>query len=88
MTMRTASPVLSPCEILRKINDLVQGDSKQDLEIRKLCAQAERETKRLAQALNKYKKEAWRGWWVENEGWRDLLAKRLKDDYKQEGSLK
>jgi hypothetical protein len=88
MTMRTASPILSPCELIRKINDLAQGDTVHDLEVRKLCAEAEKQTKRLAQALNKYKKEAWKGWWAENKGWRTLLDKRLKDDYKQEGSLK
>jgi len=88
MTMRTASPVLSPCELIRKINDLAQRESKRDVKIRKLCAQAEQETKRLAQTLNKYKKEAWSGWWAENKGWRDLLEMRLKEDYKQEGSSK
>jgi hypothetical protein len=88
MTMRTASPILSPCELIRKINDLAQGDTAHDLEGRKLCAEAEKQTKRLAQTLNKYKKEAWSGWWAENKGWRDLLEMRLKEDYKQEGSSK
>lgn len=86
--MRTASPVRSPCELIRKINDLAQSETPHDLRIRKLCAEAEKATKRLAQELNKYKKEAWRGWWAENKEYKQDVDRRLNDRYKQEGSYR
>jgi len=82
MTIRTASTLRSPCEILRKINDRFQGDSERDKEIRALCQEAERATKKLAQELNKYKKEAWRGWWKANEQFKEDVKLRLSDNYK------
>lgn len=80
--MRTASIVRSPCELLRKINDLVQGDSDREIEIRKLCSEAEKSTKRLAQELNKYKKEAWREWWEQNKEYKQDVKRRIDDKYK------
>lgn len=88
MTMLTASTLRSPCELLRKINDLVQGDTEKEKIIRRLCAEAEHSTKRLAQELNKYKKEAWKGWWAENKEFEKDIDRRLKPNYKQEGSGK
>ena len=87
MTMRTASPFRSPCEIIRKINDLFQGDDRIDRKVRELCAEAEKGSKQLAQELNKYKKEAWKGWWAENKTYQKDVVNRLRDDYKQEGSV-
>ena len=80
MGMREASPKITPCEIYRTINDMCQGDD--GIEIRRLCTIGEREAKRLAQELNKYKKEAWTGWWPINPGWRKKFEKRLKKEYK------
>lgn len=84
--MRTSSPVRSPCELLRKINDMFQGDSERDLKVRRLCAEAESATKRLAQELNKHKKEAWKGWWALNKEFPYEVKMRIDDNYKQEGS--
>lgn len=86
MTMRTASKVMSPCEVLRKINDLCQGVNAKDNEIRRLCAEGEKKTKMLARELNKHDKNVWLHWWEENPKWKDELDSRLKDDYLQEGS--
>jgi len=88
MTMRTASPMRSPCEIIRKINDIFQGDSDIDKKVRLLCAEAEKASKQLAVELNKYKKEAWKGWWAENKTYLEDVDNRIRDDYKQEGSRK
>lgn len=82
MTMKTASIVRSPCELLRKINDLSQEDSDHDKNIRSLCFEAEKATKKLAQELNKYKKEAWKDWWEENREFNEDMKRRLDDKYK------
>lgn len=84
--MRTAHTERTPCEVIRKINDHFQSDSECDRKIRLLCAEAERGTKRLAQELNKYKKNAWKGWWGKNHEFKKDVENRLRDDYKQEGS--
>ena len=88
MTMRTASTTKTPCEIIRCINDLCQEDNPKDNEIRKLCAEAERGAKKIAQALSKanHKFLLQPGLWEQNPGWKKLLANRLRDDYLQEGS--
>lgn len=86
MTMRTASPFRSPCEILRKINDMFQGDSRIDKKVRMLCAEAEKGSKQLAQELNHHKKEAWKGWWAINKTYNTDIINRLREDYKQYGS--
>jgi hypothetical protein len=87
MTMRTASTRRSPCELLRKINDLCQEDNPKDNEIRKMCAECEKQVKRLARELNKHDKEVWKGWWQLNKTFKDDITRRLDDNYLQEGSL-
>ena len=82
--MRTASPLRSPCEMVRKINDMFQGDSDIDRRVRSLCAEAERGSKQLAKELNKYKKQAWHGWWSENTTFKSDAINRLLPDYKSE----
>jgi hypothetical protein len=86
--MRTAHTERTPCEVIRKINDHFQGNSTLDKEVRLLCAEAEKGTKRIAQELNKYKKNAWAGWWKENKEFKKDVDNRLRDGYKQEGSRK
>ena len=86
MTMRTASRLRSPCEILRKINDLCQGKTAKDNEIRRLCAEGEKKTKRLARELNKHDKTVWMDWWEKNDKFEKEIDRRLSDDYLQEGS--
>ena len=86
MTMRTASTRRSPCELLRKINDLCQGDNPKDNEIRLLAAECEKKVKRLARELNKHDKEVWKRWWELNKTFKDDVDRRLDDNYLQEGS--
>ena len=92
MSMRTASSNRSPCELVRKINDLCQEDNDKDNEIRKLCAETEKKAKMLARELRAREKElkrpprAWGKEWGENPQWQTELENRLRDDYLQEGS--
>jgi len=84
MTMRTASTVRSPCELVRKINDLVQGDNEKDLEIRILCSELVKQTKRLAKELNDNGIRTWEKWWDKNPEFKKELPLRLHKDYKVE----
>ena len=82
--MRDSSPKFTPCELLRMINDLCQGDSDKDKRIRELCGACEKQTKRLGQEVNKYNYEIWKEdkWWPVNVAWRRKGRQRAKDNYK------
>lgn len=82
--MRDSSPKLTPCEVIRDINDLCQDDSTKDKRIRELCGVAEKMAKRLAEELHKYSKEIWKDerWWPINKNWRRKGKKRTRDSYK------
>lgn len=82
--MRDSSPKYTPCELLRMINDLCQGDSKKDKQIRELLGACEKQTKRLGQEVNKYNKEIWKldSWWPVNPKYRIKGRERAKDSYK------
>ena len=84
MSMRDSSPKLTPCELLRDINDLCQGDSKKDKRIRELLGACEKQSKRLGQEVNKYNRDIWKlqEWWPINKGWRSKGKRRSRDNYK------
>jgi hypothetical protein len=84
MTMRTGWDKRSPCELLRKINDLCQEVNDKDNEIRKLCAECEKKVKLLARQVPHQKRNEWK--WEDNPGWEKEVELRLRDDYLQEGS--
>lgn len=90
MTMRTAGEELTVCEYLRLINDLCQGDSEKDKQIRMLCAKGEKVGKILGAEVSRLNPDFLINpdLYEKQEGWRYLLDKRLADDYKQEGSNK
>lgn len=84
MTMKTASRNQTPCETLRQINDLHQGDSDEDKMARDLLAKFEVMVKTLAKELNKRPGEKiGEKWWEENKlDWRKLRTFRMSDIYK------
>lgn len=85
MSMRTGWNKRSPCELLRKINDLCQEVNEKDNEIRKLCAECEKKVKKVARGVPS--KRALKDWnWEPNPNWEEELEMRLRDDYLQEGS--
>ena len=83
MTLRTASKERTPCEIIRKINDLVQGDTETEKQIRKLCFEVELLSKQLATELIKYR-NWWGDWYTENDTFETDIKNRLKDEYRTE----
>ena len=86
MAMRHASPDLTICEVIRKINDNAQGDSKTDKAIRANCRMAGYMAKKMAAKLIEYKKQtggkAWIDWEYKNPTVEADLKRRLKEDYK------
>ena len=82
MSMNNANYLRSPCEVIREINDLFQGDSVQDKLIRELCAEAENMTKRIAIELSIYDKEYHKGWWDGVSDYAERMEHRKDSKYK------
>lgn len=62
MSMNNISLYRSPCEVLRKLNDLFQGDTKLDKEVRALLAESELKSKNMSIALHKYEPNFYKTW--------------------------
>lgn len=64
MSMRDNNHRLTICEVLRCINDKLQGNEYSD--IRDMLALAERMAKRIIIKLQEYNKKEDPQWWIEN----------------------
>ncbi len=62
MSMNNVSVYRSPCEILRKINDKFQGDSKEDVEVRQLLAECEEMSKQMSIEVHKFNPDYFKSW--------------------------
>lgn len=81
MGLRGASDELTVCEVLRRINDLCQGDSDKDCQIRKHLSMAEDMCKRMSFKLLSYNKKMFKGWWKKNKTYENDLKRRLNEKY-------
>ena len=54
MAMREVNPIFSPCEVIRTINDKVQGEGIRDVEIRKLLYKLLKMNKQMSDEIHKY----------------------------------
>lgn len=54
MSMTRTSMYRSPCEIIRKINDMFQGDGAKDKRVRELLSECEEKAKYMSIELTKY----------------------------------
>ena len=54
MSMNNANYMRSPCEVIRLINDMFQGDSPLDEKVRYLLAEAELKSKLMSIELSKH----------------------------------
>ena len=82
MSMNNANYMRSPCEVLREINDLFQGDTEKDEKVRKLLAEAEAKTKRMSIELTKYGQTYYLTWWDKISDYSDRLIRRKNPSYK------
>lgn len=85
-----ANSKLVICEILREINDLHQGDSAVDVEVRNKIAKAEIMAKKISNKLAEYRKivKGEQGFFEymnkfeDNEDFEDDLKRRTEEKYK------
>jgi len=84
MAMQTASQYMTPCEVLRQINDLCQGNDEKDKKIRELVAKFEIMAKRLAHEVNNRPgSKISDSWWEKtNIDWKNIFKFRISDLYK------
>lgn len=80
MSMRSANGHRTLCEVLREINDKLQG-----LDIHKevlpRLIEAERMAKRMAQKLYENNKKFDEGWWAKNPDYEKDLQLRMSKTY-------
>lgn len=74
--MRDRNSRLTICEVLRQINDKVQGDGLED--VRDLLATAEFMAKRIVAKLREYNEQFDAEWWVNNPEYKETCIRELK----------
>ena len=82
MSLRNTSLHMTPCEYIRLINDLAQGDNEKDELIRKYCYFAEKHAKWLSRNLYKIRPDIWQNKWTVNEDYAVLFCNRIEKTYK------
>jgi len=74
--MRDANNRLTICEVLRHINDRVQGEEHSD--VRDMLALAEQMAKRMSKKLLEYNHELDDSWWKENADFDRTMIRMMK----------
>lgn len=80
--MREANPFIMPCELVRLINDLCQGDSEKDKSVRVLCYKLLKQLKPMTRAVHEIDKGFWKIYNERNEGWEEKFKNRIRKEYK------
>ena len=80
--MRSAGKRITPCEIIRLINDLCQDDTEKDLEIRKMCHKLERMMKAMSKVAHQKDPLYYRIYGKNPNEERDFRKRIDKDNYK------
>ena len=81
MSMWRTSVYRSPCEVLREINDLFQGDTEKDIRVRGLLADAENKAKDMSIHLTVYEENYYKKWDKNKDANRDTKF-RTRKEYK------
>lgn len=79
--MNNANVLLSPCELLRQLNDLFQGDTAFDKQMRDKLAQIEVMTKELSIRLDKHEPHFQHSW-KNNPTYQEDYKRRKDVNYK------
>ena len=79
--MWRTSTFRTPCEVLREINDLFQGDTEKDKTVRRLLAESESKAKDMSHHLTVYEPKYFEKWDLNKEANRDD-AFRTRKEYK------
>ena len=80
MSLRGAVEKRTLCEVLREINDLLQGQSVHRQILPKLI-EAENMAKKMAGKLVEYNKEIFADWWQANPDYEKDVKRRLNEHY-------
>lgn len=80
MSLRSACEKRTICEVLREINDMLQGNPIHPKVLPKLI-EAEKMAKKMAGKLVEYNKEIFATWWEANPEYEADLQRRLNESY-------
>jgi hypothetical protein len=79
-SFRNAYELRTLCEVLREINDILQGNIDHD-KIFPLLVEAEKMGKKMSRKLRQYSKEWDVEWWERNKDYEADLIKRENETY-------
>lgn len=85
--MKDASPRMTLCEYIRQVNDLLQGDSSNEILARKLLFKAMNEGKKISKMIVELDRKLIEDHWSKypkNKRQKELLKHRQSDNYKSE----
>lgn len=87
MSMWRTSHLRTPCEVLREINDMFQGDAERDRIVRYKLAEVEAKTKEMSLFIDKYDKKFHNRWELNADVARDFNFRQSgkntpREDYK------
>jgi len=82
MAMRVINVIFSPCEVIRSINDEIQGDSEKDVRIRKLLYKLLKMNKQMSDEIHKYNDKYSFIWKEKTVNPNDKLRNRISENYK------
>jgi len=78
MSLRGACEKRTLCEVLREINDLLQGNPVHPKVLPKLI-EAEKMAKKMAGKLVEYNKDIFSDWWQNNHDYAEDLKRRINE---------
>lgn len=87
MSMWRTSHLRNPCEVLREINDMFQGDGELDKTVRMKLAEVEAKTKEMSLFIDKYDKN-FHERWERNENANEDFLRRHEDKNTPRGTYK
>ena len=76
MSMWRTGAYRSPCEVIREINDLFQGDGELDKVVRKKLAEAEAKAKDMSIHLSKYEPNYYKKWELNEDANEDFTFRQ------------
>ena len=80
--MREANIYMSPCEVIRHINDLCQSDSEKDVQIRKYCYKLVKMAKGMSTEVHKHLPRYSHTWGETNPNYLGKHKMRIEKGYK------
>jgi len=80
MSLRGVYSLRTICEVLREINDVLQGSAGHK-KVHPLLIEAEDMAKKMSRKLREYNREWDTGWWEENKDFEDDLINRENERY-------